>query len=119
MFNLMRKATGAPAMEDVIRMVGTGEMVLVDIRDAGELAMTGKADGALHIPMMRLPMVADSRHPDFDPRLDPSKAIGLYCASGARSAMAVQLLKRLGYENVQNVGGFGQWVRAGGACCTV
>jgi len=39
----------------------------------------------------------------------------VYCASGGRSALAGKTLKELGYDKVFNVGGFKDWVEAGGA----
>ncbi|MDF1801611.1 rhodanese-like domain-containing protein [Thalassovita sp.] len=115
MFGLMRKSAPALPVADAIKQVADGQMTLIDIRDHGELTYSGKAKGALHIPMMRLADMADPRHPDFHPELDISKPVGLYCASGARSHMAAGLMKRLGYENVHNLGGLGHWVAAGGA----
>ncbi|SEP55633.1 rhodanese-like domain-containing protein [Thalassovita taeanensis] len=116
MFGFMRQSAPALPLTEAISQVASGEMILVDIRDHNELTQTGKADGALHIPLMRLSMVADPRHPDFHPDLDLTKPIGLYCASGARSAMAVNVMRKLGYENVHNLGGLSHWVAAGGCC---
>ncbi len=115
MFGFLRQPTQGPSLPEAIQSVATGDMILIDIRDHSELASSGKAKGALHIPMMRLADMADPRHPDFHPELDPKKPIGLYCASGARSGMAVGMMQRLGYGNVQNLGGLGHWVAAGGA----
>ncbi|WP_319823492.1 rhodanese-like domain-containing protein [Thalassovita sp.] len=115
MFGFLRQPTLSPSLAEAIQSVATGDMILIDIRDHAELAASGKAKGALHIPMMRLPDICDPRHPEFHPQLDPKKPVGLYCASGARSGMAVNLLRRLGYEDVRNLGGLGHWVAAGGA----
>ena len=114
MFGFLRQSAPALPIADAIQQVANGDMILIDIRDHGELAYSGKAKGALHIPMMRLADMADPRHPDFNKALSPDKAIGLYCASGARSQMACGLMKRLGYQNVHNIGGLGHWVAAGG-----
>jgi rhodanese-related sulfurtransferase len=40
--------------------------------------------------------------------------IVVYCASGARSARAAQLLADLGYGPVSNLGGLGDWKSGGG-----
>lgn len=114
MFGFLRQSAPALSIADAIQQVATGEAILIDIRDHGELAYSGKAKGALHIPLMRLADMADPRHPDFHPDLDMKKPICLYCASGGRSQMAVGLMQRLGYENVSNIGGLGHWVAAGG-----
>ncbi len=116
MLGFMRPPQPKAAVDDLVAQVADGKVTLIDIRDASEVARTGQADGALHIPMMRLPMVADPRHPDHDPRLSQDKPIALYCASGARSGMAARLLRQLGYTDVHNAGGLGDWVAAGGPC---
>jgi rhodanese-related sulfurtransferase len=114
MFGFMRQSAPALPVADAIQKVAEGEMILIDIRDHGELAASGKARGALHIPMMRLADMADPRHPDFHPDLKQTKPIALYCASGARSNMAAGLLRQLGYEDVHNLGGLSHWAAAGG-----
>lgn len=115
MFGFMRQSAPALPIAEAIAQVASGDMILIDIRDHGELAYSGKAKGALHIPMMRLADMADPRHPDFNKALDMKKPICLYCASGGRSGMAANMLRQLGYENVHNLGGLGHWVAAGGA----
>ena len=88
---------------------------MIDVRDIGEIRATGKARGALHIPMMMLRTKADPGHPEHDRKLSPEKPVALYCAAGARSQMAGQLMLRLGYTEVYNIGGLGDWRAAGGA----
>ena len=39
----------------------------------------------------------------------------LYCASGGRAALSGQALKEMGYDEVYNLGGFGEWAESGGA----
>ena len=36
---------------------------------------------------------------------DKKKPLFVYCRSGARSAKAVEILKRMGYTNVNDIGG--------------
>lgn len=92
-----------------------GRVIVIDVRDHSELAMSGKASGALHIPLMRLRDMADPQHPDLRQELKPEATIAIYCASGARSHGAAMMLKQLGYTDVHNIGGLGHWVQAGGA----
>ena len=115
MFGFMRQSSPALPVADAIARVAAGEMILIDVRDHAEIAQTGKARGALHIPLMRLPMMADPRHPDFDKRLAGGKPIALYCASGARSGMAANILQKLGHADTHNLGGLQHWAAAGGA----
>jgi rhodanese-related sulfurtransferase len=114
MFGFMRQSAPALPVADAIQRVADKEMILIDIRDHAELASSGKAKGALHIPMMRLADMADPRHPDFHPDLQQDKPIALYCASGARSNMAAGMLRQLGYAEVHNLGGLTHWMAAGG-----
>lgn len=114
MFGFKRSVSPALPLTEAIARVGTGEMILIDVRDHAELSQSGQAEGALHIPLGRLPMVADPRHPDFDPRLSGDKPIAIYCASGARSGLAQNVLKKLGYRETHNLGGVRHWAEAGG-----
>jgi len=113
MFGFGRKKTLSP--KDAVEGARDGVITVIDVREQGEVAKSGKAAGALHIPLTRLRDMADPRHPDFHARLDEKAQIALYCASGARSSSAARTLRQLGYEDVHNIGGLGHWVQAGGA----
>ena len=101
--------------QDAIAGVRDGTIILVDVREHAEVKSSGKALGALHIPLIRLRDMADPRHPDFDNRLRQNTPIAVYCASGGRSMAARKILRQLGYEDVHNIGGLPGWLRAGGA----
>lgn len=88
--------------------------VLIDIRDSAELAANGKAVGSIHIPRGSLEFKADPASPTYEPRLTPDTPIVLHCAAGGRAAMAGKLLQDMGYTQVFNLGGFKDWVEAGG-----
>ena len=96
-------------------LVAAGHAVIVDVRDSAELAQTGKAMGALHIPRGSLEFRADATTSYHDPRLDPNKTVILYCAAGSRAALAGKVLQDMGYLDVRNLGGFKDWTDAGGA----
>jgi rhodanese-related sulfurtransferase len=70
---------------------------LVDVRSPEEYR-EGHIPGSLSIPLDSLSRVQS---------LIPDKATTLYtyCASGARSGMAVGMLGRMGYSAVKNIGG--------------
>ena len=57
---------------------------------------------------------ADADTPYHDANLSKDRPIILHCASGGRSALSGQTLKNMGYQNVHNLGGFKDWVEAGG-----
>ncbi len=95
-------------------MIGKDNVVVVDVRDAMEVAQSGKVPGAVHIPRGLLEFKADPESPAHDKNLDRSKTVILYCASGGRSALAGKTLKDFGYDKVFNLGGFKDWLDSGG-----
>ena len=111
--NPSRTARIAPA--EAIARHARGEITLIDVRDITELRATGRAKGAIHLPLMLLPQKADPRHPEHDRALSTDRPVVVYCASGARSARAAEILTSLGYREVYNLGGRGDWAAAGGA----
>ncbi len=81
--------------------------LLIDCREADEFAQ-GIIEGARTIPRgvleMRIEAIAPSR----------SQPVAIYCAVGARSALAAKSLGELGYTDVVSLaGGFGAWKQAG------
>ena len=93
--------------------LGSGDAVLVDLREPEEL-QGGKIPGAVHVPRGMLEFRADPSSPYHLDQLDPSKRVILHCAGGGRSALAATTLKQMGYENVAHLdGGFGAWKEAG------
>lgn len=102
----------APA--EAREMAGLPQVVLLDVRDAAEVKASGKARGALAISRGLLEFRADPASPLHDAAFDRAKTIIVYCASGGRSALAGKTLKDMGYKDVRNLGGFKDWVEAGG-----
>jgi len=70
---------------------------VVDVRTEDEFADEAYP-GAVNIPVGVLPR----RMAELEPKDAP---VVLYCASGARSAMAAQMLKASGWTDVLNAGG--------------
>lgn len=101
---------------DAVRMHAEGAIQLIDVRGHDEVAQTGKAKGAIHIPLFQLAQQADPRHPEFHPELKADLPVAVYCASGGRSQMAGQTLSQFGFAEVYNIGGLFHWQSAGGAC---
>jgi rhodanese-related sulfurtransferase len=91
---------------EALRLVAEERAVVVDVREAEELARTGKLAGALHLPLRRVPLEAPERLPKDLPLL-------FYCAAGIRSAVAADVLRGLGYERLFNLGGIGEAAAAG------
>lgn len=103
------KISGKEAQE----LVAKGAL-LVDVRDGTEVAATGKAAGAIHIPRGLLEFKADPTSPTADKHFSTDKTVILHCASGGRAALAGKLLKDMGYDKVYNLGGLKDWIEAGG-----
>jgi len=101
--------------DEVKAMQGRDDVLIVDVRDAPELADGGKVAGALHVSRGMLEFRADAATPYHNEAFSTDKTVVLYCASGGRSALAGKALLDLGYANVRNLGAFKDWVAAGGA----
>jgi rhodanese-related sulfurtransferase len=102
----------APA--EAIALAADPRVVLLDVRDGSEVKAAGKAKGALHVSRGLIEFRADPDSPLHDAAFDRAKTIIVYCASGGRSALAGKTLKEMGYHDVRNLGGFKDWVEAGG-----
>jgi rhodanese-related sulfurtransferase len=96
-------------------MIAKGDTLVVDVRDAPEVAASGKVAGAVHVSRGMLEFRADPQLPSHDKNFAKDKAVILYCGSGGRAALAGKMLKDLGYERVYNLGGFKDWTDGGGA----
>jgi len=94
--------------------VGSGEVLLVDIREAEERVQNGVIRGALHAPRGMLEFYADPSSPYHRAEFQPGRRIILHCASGGRSALAADTLAVLGYEDVAHLdGGLKAWKEQG------
>jgi molybdopterin/thiamine biosynthesis adenylyltransferase/rhodanese-related sulfurtransferase len=83
------------------------DFVLVDVRESDEFEQ-GAIPGAKLIPRG----VLESNMPMHVP--DPGREVILYCAVGARSALAAKALQEMGYANVASLaGGFARWKAEG------
>ncbi|MDO6354070.1 FAD-dependent oxidoreductase [Caloramator sp. CAR-1] len=80
-----------------IKKEDSNEPLIVDVRTEEEFSY-GAVPGAINIPLDELKYRIDELG-----RKD--RKIILYCASGARSAYAVQILRAYGFTNLENGGG--------------
>jgi rhodanese-related sulfurtransferase len=94
-------------------MIGKGDVVILDVRDAPELAAGGKLKGAVHVSRGMLEFRADPESPAHNPALQKDKTVLVYCGSGGRAALAGKALKDFGYGSVFNAGGFQELANAG------
>ncbi len=96
-------------------MIARGNVLVVDVRDAPEVAQSGKVRGAINVSRGMLEFRADPESPYHDKNFAKDKTLLLYCASGGRSALSGKVLKEMGYASVYNLGAFKDWLESGGA----
>ena len=90
-------------------MTSQGNYCIIDVREPDEVAQSGKVKNALNIPRGVLEF---RMKPDKEIKAD--QPILVYCGGGSRAALAGKTLLEVGFTNVQNLGGFKDWVEAGG-----
>ena len=71
--------------------------VLLDVRSRSEYA-EGHIPGSKNVPLQTIDKVASVAE-------NKDTVLFVYCYSGARSRQAAGLLQRMGYRNVNNIGG--------------
>jgi|TARA_B110000014_G_C19680481_1_gene356955 rhodanese-related sulfurtransferase len=98
--------------EEALDMQKNGALI-IDTREINELAMTGKIKDAVHIPRGLIEFQNKETNPNGVNGFTKDKKIILYCAAGARAALAGKALKDLGFSYVYNLGGFPDWLNAG------
>jgi len=81
---------------------------LIDIRELNELELSGRVEGANHIPMGKLETLLDPNSDVFkNGQIDKDKEVVLFCAGGIRSEMSVKSLTKKGFKNISHIeGGF-------------
>ena len=91
--------------------------LLVDVRDAGDIASTGMVSGGMNISLGMLPIKADLELPEDwrEPGLqDRSRQVITTCQLGPNAAIGAKLLKDMGFTNVTYMdGGMEAWKAAG------
>jgi len=89
--------------EEFKSLFESGNGTLLDVRTIGEVE-NGAIEGAVNI---------DFNGPSFKDeltKLDKSKPVYVYCASGGRSGKAMNMMKDMGFSEVYNlIGGYGNW----------
>ena len=100
---------------DAIRLHGSGDVTLVDLRDIRELDREGRIAGAFHCPRGMLEFWLDPASKYHKPVFAAERKFVFFCAAGSRSALAAQTAQRMGLKPVAHIGGgFGAWRDAGG-----
>ena len=96
-----------------------GDVAIVDVRTPPEYdgsfgqpcdPRQGHIPGALNLDVSRM-MQLDAAEIETELLLEPGVEIVAYCHSGARSAIATQILRSLGYDARNYVGSWHEWSR--------
>lgn len=90
-----------PSTQRQAHAAGPSPELVLDVRTPEEYA-SGHVPKALNIPVQEL----SQRHAELGAKDTP---IVIYCRSGARSATAAGLLRKLGYSNLTDIGGMSNW----------
>ncbi len=96
MFNSLKQIFGFGPKTDYFEMLQQGAQIL-DVRSKGEFA-EGHIKGSINISLDTLPINLS--------KLKKDKPIIICCASGMRSASAVGILQKHGFNRVYNGGGW-------------
>jgi rhodanese-related sulfurtransferase len=93
---------------DVRQRLAAGDpFTLIDVREESEYA-AGHIPGAVHIGRGVLERDIETKVPD------PAAPLVLYCGGGFRSALAADMLQKMGYTNVISMdGGWREWTGQG------
>jgi rhodanese-related sulfurtransferase len=94
------------------RLEANKQALLIDVREDDEWR-AGHAAGAEHLGKGIIERDIEAKVPD------KSKELILYCGGGYRSALAADVLQRMGYTNVYSMdGGWKAWKEAGAPIST-
>jgi glyoxylase-like metal-dependent hydrolase (beta-lactamase superfamily II)/rhodanese-related sulfurtransferase len=102
--DLVERSSRLTVQELVQRMADLTDLVLVDVRNPGEVAL-GAIPGAIHAPLSTLTRRMGE--------LDPGRPTVVYCAGGYRSSVAASTLRAAGFADVSDLlGGYQAWSAA-------
>jgi rhodanese-related sulfurtransferase len=100
--------------EQAIAKHAEGKSTFIDVRDSGDIAKSGTIAGAHRVPRGFIEFAADPEMQFHNPIFDKDAELCLVCGAGGQAALAGKTLKDMGYKDVINVGGIGDWKEAGG-----
>ena len=102
-------------VQEAIKLVGSDDHIMIDLRDIRELKRAGKIPGAFSCPRGMLEFWIDPESPYHKEVFDQDKTYVFYCASAWRSALSAKVAQEMGLAPVAHIeGGFGAWVKANG-----
>jgi rhodanese-related sulfurtransferase len=102
-----------PAAE-AIDLLGSDDVVFVDLRDVRELKREGGIPGAFHCPRGLLEFWIDPESPYHHAIFAEPKEFVFFCNLGWRSALAADVAQQMGLRTCHIDGGFAAWKAIGG-----
>ena len=96
-------------INEAIEKHSSNSATFVDVRDSAEINKTGTIKNALRIPRGMIEFIADDSTAIYNPNLKKDDEIILICGAGGQAALTGKTMKEMGYQNVKNAGGIGDW----------
>ena len=115
--NLLEAANAVVPKIDIAEAIEKhrdGNTVFIDVRDGTDISKTGTIKDALRIPRGFIEFAADDSTPFHNKALSKDQEIILVCGAGGMAALTGKTMIEMGYKNIKNVGGFGDWIKAKG-----
>ena len=100
--------------EETCNILKQPNTFIIDVREESEVANFGVIKNAIHIPRGLIEFKLELNSQNNPANISNDSNLLFYCAGGFRSALAANTVKKLGFINVYNIGGFGEWVNNGG-----
>lgn len=98
------------AAKDAKSLVDDPDVVFVDVRDIRERQRSGYIPNSFHCPRGMAEFWVDPESPYFKDIFDRDARFIFYCASGWRSALTLQTLQKMGFQNAAHLAhGFTSW----------
>jgi rhodanese-related sulfurtransferase len=104
----------AVSAAEAIDMLGSKDVVFVDLRDVRELKREGGIPGAFHCPRGLLEFWIDPESPYHHAVFAEPKEFVFFCNLGWRSALAADIAQQMGLRTSHIDGGFEAWKSFGG-----
>lgn len=100
--------------EETCNILKQPNTFIIDVREESEVANFGLIKNAIHLPRGLIEFKLELNSQNNPANINNHSNLLFYCAGGYRSALAANAVKSLGFQNVYNIGGFGEWVDNGG-----
>ena len=101
-------------INSAIEKHSSNSATFIDVRDSAEIDKTGTIKNALRIPRGMIEFIADDSTAIYNPKLKKEDEIILICGAGGQAALTGKTMKEMGYQNVKNAGGIGDWEKNNG-----